>query len=138
VINVPTRNINLTDHFDRFVNKQVEAGTFSNASEVMRAGLRLLEQQTREDSQKLTLLRSLASEAFQQLDQGRGISIRDEEQLAGVIGRVGRRAARAAERRARGARAHRAIPDRSGCCAGYRVDSLLDKRGIRGEGQAAI
>jgi antitoxin ParD1/3/4 len=100
---MPTRNINLTDHFDRFVKQQVSAGTFSNASEVMRAGLRLLEQQAREDREKLALLRSLAAESFEQLDQGRGISVRDEEQLAGVIGRIGRRAATSGKRRSKGA-----------------------------------
>jgi antitoxin ParD1/3/4 len=36
---MPTRNINLTEHSDRFVNEQVEAGRYKNASEVFRAGL---------------------------------------------------------------------------------------------------
>ncbi len=96
---MPTRNINLTEHYDRFVNEQITAGTYSNASEVMRAGLRLLEQQAREDHEKLALLRSLAAEAFEQLDQGQGIEIRGERQLAGLIGRIGRRAGKSPKRR---------------------------------------
>jgi len=40
---MPTRNINLTDHFDRFVQRQIDIGQYKNASEVLRAGLRLLE-----------------------------------------------------------------------------------------------
>ncbi|HEV3416868.1 MAG TPA: type II toxin-antitoxin system ParD family antitoxin [Pirellulales bacterium] len=89
---MPTRNINLTEHFDRFVAKQVKGGRFPNASEVMRAGLHLLEQRTREEQQKLVLLSALASEGFDQLDRGRGIAINDERQLANVIGQIGRRA----------------------------------------------
>jgi antitoxin ParD1/3/4 len=100
---MPTRNINLTEHFDQFVAKEIEAGRYRNASEVLRAGLRLLEQQKREDKEKLKLLRSLAQEAFGQLDQGQGIEIRGERQLAGLVRRLGRRAASGAKRRRRGA-----------------------------------
>ena len=39
---MPTRNVNLTDHFDRFIEDEVTSGRFSNASEMVREGLRLL------------------------------------------------------------------------------------------------
>ena len=39
---MPTRNVNLTEHFDRFIETGVSSGRFSNASEVVREGLRLL------------------------------------------------------------------------------------------------
>ncbi len=45
---MPTRNVNLTEHLDRFVDARVSSGRFSNASEVVREGLRLLEQRERE------------------------------------------------------------------------------------------
>jgi antitoxin ParD1/3/4 len=99
---MPTRNINLTEHFDRFVEKQIGGGRYRNASEVMRAGLHLLEQQTREEKEKLALLRALAAEGFGQLNQGRGIAIEDERQLADVISRIGRQAAKQVKRTARG------------------------------------
>ena len=89
---MPTRNINLTEHFDEFISAQIKAGQYRNASEVMRAGLRLLEHQNREEREKLKLLRALASEAFTELDQGRGTEIRNERQLADLIRRAGRRA----------------------------------------------
>jgi antitoxin ParD1/3/4 len=38
---MPTRNVNLIDHFDSFIEKRVNSGRFSNASEVVREGLRL-------------------------------------------------------------------------------------------------
>lgn len=37
-------SINLGDHFLEFIKQQVEIGRFGNASEVIRAGLRLLEE----------------------------------------------------------------------------------------------
>jgi antitoxin ParD1/3/4 len=96
---MPTRNINLTEHFDQFVGKEIEAGRYRNASEVLRAGLRLLELQKHEEREKLKLLRSLASEAFVQLDQGQGIQVRGERQLANLVRRIGRRAAAGAKPR---------------------------------------
>jgi antitoxin ParD1/3/4 len=100
---MPTRNVNLTDHFNRFVEAELSAGRYRNASEVMRAGLRLLEQHTREEQGKLKLLRSLASEAIRQLEDGQGIAIGSEKKLVGFIGRIGRRAGATAKRRSKDA-----------------------------------
>ena len=87
---MPTRNVNLTGRYDEFVGEQVTSGRFKNASEVVRAGLRLLEQQNREEEEKLALLRSLAAEGFEELDQGRGTVIDGQRQLRKVIGQIGR------------------------------------------------
>jgi antitoxin ParD1/3/4 len=54
---MPTRNVNLTPELDRFVATKVEAGLYSNASEVMRAALRLLERDEREYEGKISALR---------------------------------------------------------------------------------
>lgn len=96
---MPTRNVNLTDYYDQFVNELVTSGRYSSASEVMRAGLRLLEGHAREEEEKLTLLRSLASEAFSELDHGQGVAIAGEQQLAEFIGQIGRHAAEEVEHR---------------------------------------
>lgn len=90
---MPTRNVNLTERYDDFVEQQVKTGRFRNASEVMRAGLRLLEQQSREEQQKVALLRALAAEGFDQLDQGEGITLAGAQKLSAYIGRLGKRAA---------------------------------------------
>lgn len=37
-------SIVLSDHFDAFIEEQVEEGRYASASEVVRAGLRLLEE----------------------------------------------------------------------------------------------
>ncbi|WP_137935031.1 type II toxin-antitoxin system ParD family antitoxin [Mesorhizobium comanense] len=36
-------NYALSDHYERFIRKQLESGRYNNASEVVRAGLRMLE-----------------------------------------------------------------------------------------------
>ncbi len=91
---MPTRNIKLTEHHNQFVDSLVASGRYDNASDVMRAGLRLLEQKVNEDESKLKVLRRLASDAFGALDQGEGVAVEGEKQLANLIGKLGRRAAR--------------------------------------------
>ena len=67
-----TRNVNLTDHYDQFVESLLVSGRYQNASEVMRAGLRLLEREAKEDEGKLAARRGLAAEGFDALDRGEG------------------------------------------------------------------
>ncbi len=55
------------DHFDAFINEQVATGRFNNASEVVRAGLRLLER----DETKLTELKRLIDEGLEDFAAGR-------------------------------------------------------------------
>ena len=54
---MPTRNVNLTPELDRFVATKVEAGLYANASEVIRAALRLLERDEMEQATKISALR---------------------------------------------------------------------------------
>lgn len=49
-------SINLGPYFERFVQKQIEGGRFQNASEVVRAGLRLLEDQETSRAERLAAL----------------------------------------------------------------------------------
>lgn len=54
-------SITLGEHFESFIASQVESGRFSSASEVIRAGLRLLEN----TETKLETLRHLLNEGEQ-------------------------------------------------------------------------
>ncbi len=59
---MPMRDLHLTEHFDNFVQAGVRSGQFSNASEVAREGLRLLEQRLEEEKAKLVWLRGAIQE----------------------------------------------------------------------------
>ena len=86
---MPTRNVNLTEHFDRFIEAGVTSGRFSNASEVVREGLRLLEQREQEDKAKLEWLRAAAKEGFDQLDRGEGIEFESMDDFDAYIDQIG-------------------------------------------------
>jgi antitoxin ParD1/3/4 len=45
---MPTRNVVLTDHQSAFIDEMVASGRYQNASEVLRAGLRLIEREEEE------------------------------------------------------------------------------------------
>jgi len=53
---MPT-TVTLGSHFEEFVREQVASGRYSNVSEVIRAGLRLLEEHEAEQAAKLQALR---------------------------------------------------------------------------------
>ncbi len=55
---MPTRNVSLTSELDRFVATRVKSGRYENASEVVRAALRTLEQHEQEQRAKLKALRT--------------------------------------------------------------------------------
>ncbi len=59
---MPTRNVNLTQELDSFVLARVESGRFENASEVVRAALRILERDERLYEAKLEALRAAVDE----------------------------------------------------------------------------
>ena len=59
---MPTRNVNLTAELDRFVLEKVKRGRYENASEVVRAALRMLEREERQYEAKLAALRAAIDE----------------------------------------------------------------------------
>lgn len=56
----------LNKHFTDFIGEQVSTGRFQSSSEVIRAGLRLLERET----QQINTLRELVSVGVEQADNG--------------------------------------------------------------------
>lgn len=72
---MPTRNVNLTDDQDAFVEKMVKAGKYQNASEAMRG----LQQRWQEDELKLTMLRTQIKAGVDALDRGDFTEIDDAD-----------------------------------------------------------
>lgn len=62
-------SVSLGDHFENVVDDRVKAGRYSSASDAVRAGLRLLEQ----EETRLDLLRETLAKGARQLDQGKGV-----------------------------------------------------------------
>ena len=67
---MPTRNVVLTDHQTRFVNRMVGSGRYQNASEVLREGLRLMEHREAEAAARLEGLRNAASTGIADIEAG--------------------------------------------------------------------
>ena len=55
-------NVNLGPHFDRFVQEKLAEGRYQNASEVVRAGLRLLEDAEATNLERRAAIRSELAE----------------------------------------------------------------------------
>ena len=62
-------SVSLGDHFESFIDGRVKVGRYASASDAVRAGLRLLEQ----EEIKLDVLRQTLATGESQLDQGQGI-----------------------------------------------------------------
>ena len=86
---LPTRNINLTEHFDRFIDSGITSGRYSNASEVVREDLRLLEQREAEDKAKVNWLRGAVREGTDSINRGEGIEFATMDDLAAYVHQIG-------------------------------------------------
>ena len=62
-------SISLGSHFSDFIEERVKSGRYASASEAVRAGMRLLE----EEEAKLDLLRKTLAAGEAELDQGNGL-----------------------------------------------------------------
>ncbi len=82
---MPSRNVNLTEHYDNFITAGIEVGRYGNASEVVRAALRLLERQEQEEQAKIEWLRGVSEAAFAALDRGEGIALRAGEDIDAFV-----------------------------------------------------
>ena len=67
---MPTRNVVLTDHQARLVERLVVSGRYQNASEVLREGIRLVERQEAEHAARLRALREAATAGIADIDAG--------------------------------------------------------------------
>ena len=78
---MPTRNVVLTDHQAALVEQLVQSGRYQNASEVLREGLRMVEQRDTEDAYRLAALRKAAQEGIADIDAGRFKTFESKQDL---------------------------------------------------------
>jgi antitoxin ParD1/3/4 len=71
-------NVSLTPELERLVEKKVKSGRYQSASEVIREGLRLLEDEDRLRAVRLEEVRTKIQTGLDQLDRGEG---RDGEEV---------------------------------------------------------
>ena len=67
-------NVSLTPELEKLVTRKVQSGLYQSASEVIREGLRLLEDQDRLRELHLAEVRKKIQAGLDQLDRGEGIS----------------------------------------------------------------
>ena len=86
---MPTRNVVLTDYQTDLVERLVASGRYQNASEVLREGLRLVENREAEEKARLKALREAARVGIADIDAGRfrsfGSSAELNRHLASIV-----------------------------------------------------
>lgn len=87
---MPTRNVVLTDHHEKVISDLLASGRYQNASEVLREGLRLIEERDSRDAAKLKLLQEAAQAGFADFDSGRFVEL-DDNAIEDVIRDLDRR-----------------------------------------------
>jgi antitoxin ParD1/3/4 len=85
---MPTRNVVLTDHQEQLIESLVDTGRFQNASEVLRDGLRLVEDRETRDAARLVALRAAVQTGWDDVAAGRYAAV-DDQDLDAFIARLG-------------------------------------------------
>jgi antitoxin ParD1/3/4 len=93
---MPTRNVVLSEHQQALVETLVQSGRYQNASEVLRDGLRLIEERERIGQAKLKALKQAARQGWADISAGRYADVVDGR-LEDFVGQMGCRAAQLAK-----------------------------------------
>lgn len=78
---MPTRNVFLTDRQDSLIEALVQSGRYQNASEVMREGLRLVEDRELEETRKIETLRAAVQLGEQSIARGEYKDFKDTQAM---------------------------------------------------------
>ena len=90
---MPTRNVVLSDHQYELVETLVQSGRYQNASEVLREGLRIIEQREHREAAQLQALKDATAKGWADIAAGRYEDVADDR-LDDYIGQLGLTAAR--------------------------------------------
>jgi antitoxin ParD1/3/4 len=86
---MPTRNVVLTDHHEKVIDTLVGSGRYQNASEVLREGLRLVEERETNEAANLELLREAIRVGEADMAAGRFRAFRSNAELTDYLNAVG-------------------------------------------------
>lgn len=128
---MPTRNVVVSDHQQALVETLVQSGRYQNASEVLREGLRLIEERERAEQAKLKALNQAARRGWRDISASRYADVGDD-QIEDFVEQLGRRAAGSPTRRADAPLS--AVGLSSGRCH-RRPCGIFDGVGITGHGR---
>jgi len=67
---MPTRNVVLTERHEALINELLASGRYQNASEILRDGLRLIEERNAIEAAKLEVLRQAANVGTAAIEAG--------------------------------------------------------------------
>jgi len=88
MMDMPTRNVVLTDYQAELVERLVSSGRYQNASEVLREGLRLVEDQEAEGKARIKALRDAARIGIADIEAGRYRTFDSPEEFDRHLGRL--------------------------------------------------
>ena len=86
-----TRNVVLTDRHEALIQALVETGRYQNASEVLREGLRLIEEREAENAAKLERLRDAIRVGEESLERGEVRTFETAEDLKRYVDELAER-----------------------------------------------
>ncbi len=89
---MPTRNVVITDHQAELIDRLVASGRYQNASEVLRAGLRLLERDDADHEAKLAALRAAVKVGMDAIEAGDYIDFDSPEEMRRHLRRISQEA----------------------------------------------
>jgi antitoxin ParD1/3/4 len=85
---MPTRNVVITDHQAELIDRLVASGRYQNASEVLRAGLRLVEREDGEYGARLAALRAAVQAGIDAIEAGDYIDFETPEEMRRHLRRI--------------------------------------------------
>ena len=89
---MPTRNVVLTERQAELIERLVRSGRYQNASEVLREGLRLIEDREAREKAHLTALREAARVGVADIEAGRFRTFDSQEDLERHLSEIAREA----------------------------------------------
>ncbi|WP_149537930.1 type II toxin-antitoxin system ParD family antitoxin [Siccirubricoccus phaeus] len=78
---MPTRNVVITDHQAALLDRLVAEGRYQNASEVLREGLRLVEEREERFRAKLEAFKAAIAEGERAIAEGRYVDLETDEDV---------------------------------------------------------